>query len=251
MFGHLSGAFTDANRDRVGRIELADGGTLFLDEIGDMQKSLQVKLLRVLQSGEYYRVGDDSVRHSDFRVVAATHRDLSVAIDQGEFRSDLFYRLNIIRIEIPPLRERVGDVQLLIEHFVKSRSEHHKKPGLSVDQEVIDSLQEHSFPGNIRELQNVVEHCVIVCQDREISTRDLPLYLRNQKRIDRVFTKRFHEAKAETIERFERHFLNSRLREHHGVIAVAARASGLSERNFHAKLKKYGISARDIGPADE
>jgi transcriptional regulator with GAF, ATPase, and Fis domain len=169
LFGHEKGAFTGAVQRRVGRFELAQGGTLFLDEIGELRAATQVALLRVLQEHEFERVGGTGSIRTNARVIAATNRDLQAATAAGTFRSDLFYRLNVFPIEMPPLRKRRKDIPLLAEYFIDVYAKKAGKSGLRVDKETLDLLQAHSWPGNIRELQNVIERSVILCETDNFS----------------------------------------------------------------------------------
>lgn len=173
LFGHEKGAFTHAVRSRAGRFELADGGTVFLDEIGEMELSLQVKILRVLQEKEFERVGGGSSKKIDVRIVAATNRDLEQEVGAGRFREDLFYRLNVIPIQLPPLRQRGHDVKLLAEHFLQRLSK--SEPGLTVSPEALRMLMAYSWPGNVRELENFMERMCILCEGECITPQDLPL----------------------------------------------------------------------------
>ena len=257
MFGHVAGSFTGAAGDAKGRLELADKGTLFLDEVGEMNKGLQVRLLRSLQSGEYSKVGEATTRVADFRIVAATNRNLESLVENKDFRQDLYYRLNIIHIKIPPLRSRQGDVPLLMDHLLQQRCAHYNKPRLLASPSVYEMLCDYEFPGNVRELQNIIDFGILSCRAGQIELENLPSNLFKSSRDanrgatnvgppNQVDTRRFHQAKAAMIERFERGFLTSKLEQAKGVVAVAARISGLSERNFHAKLKLYGISTKQF-----
>ncbi|MGE4297928.1 MAG: sigma-54 interaction domain-containing protein [Desulfovibrionaceae bacterium] len=174
LFGHEKGAFTHAIRSRPGRFELADGGTVFLDEIGEMELSLQVKILRVLQEKEIERVGGAGTKKVDVRVVAATNRNLEKEVEAGRFREDLYYRLNVIPLQLPPLRERGQDVVLLATHFLTRFSERKKRPPLSIDPKARDMLLCYSWPGNVRELENFMERMSILCEDKTIRPEDLP-----------------------------------------------------------------------------
>ncbi|ACS81036.1 sigma-54 interaction domain-containing protein [Maridesulfovibrio salexigens] len=174
LFGHEKGAFTHAVRSRPGRFELADGGTIFLDEIGEMDLSLQVKILRVLQEKEIERVGGTSIKKVDVRIVAATNRDLEVEVAAGRFREDLFYRLNVIPMHLPPLRERGGDVLLLAKHFLGRFSEDKDMEQLRIQSDAADMLVSYTWPGNVRELENFMERMCILCDDDEIVPDDLP-----------------------------------------------------------------------------
>jgi len=168
FFGHVRGAFTGAHRDRVGRMELANGGTLFLDEIGEIPLEQQGKLLRALQENEFERVGDEKTLHVDVRVVAATNRDLQAAVAAGTFRQDLYYRLSVFPIEVPPLRERLEDIAPLAQHFLRLSCAELGRDALGVTQQHIDCLQRHSWPGNIRELKNVIERAVILSSGAQL-----------------------------------------------------------------------------------
>jgi len=245
LFGHARGAFTGATTERTGRFELAHRGTIFLDEISEMSPAMQVKLLRILQSGEYSPVGVSDTRVCDVRVVAATNADPRTLIDSRQFRKDLYYRLNIIRLEIPPLRQRKDDIPLLVEHFLRRFGDEYHKPQLELSGRVWDLLQQHDYPGNVRELENIVQRAVILCRDARIEVHHLPseIVQRRSESPEMVSTT-FHDAKNRVIEDFERAFLTSLLQICGGIISRAAERSGLSERNFHAKLRKYGIDSR-------
>jgi two-component system NtrC family response regulator len=174
LFGHRKGAFTGADEGRVGLFEVADGGSLFLDEIGELPKAMQAKLLRVLESGEIRRVGDNESRHVDVRVVCATHRNLEEMVDQGEFREDLLFRINTFEVRVPPLRERLRDIPELAGHlFRRYRTEPPAGPPVFTE-ETIEELRAHDWPGNVRELANVVEHATILCEQLPITPDDLP-----------------------------------------------------------------------------
>lgn len=178
LFGHVKGAFTSAHENRTGRFEAAHGGTIFLDEINSISYTLQVKLLRVLQEQEFERVGDTRTIRVDCRVVAATNRDLLDEIDAGRFREDLYYRLNVMPIFLPPLRERPGDIPLLVEHFAKKYAESNHKPLLTVASDVFDVLQRYSWPGNVRELQNYVERAIVLSADGILTLPLFPAHVR-------------------------------------------------------------------------
>jgi DNA-binding NtrC family response regulator len=179
LFGHVRGAFTGAIKDKMGRFELAAGGTIFLDEIDAFSPTLQVKLLRVLQEGEFERVGDTKTEKVDVRVIAATNQNLQGLIAQGKFRTDLFYRLNIISIEIPPLRERKEDIPLLVEDFIAKHSKHTSKKIEGLSKEAISVLMNYNWPGNVRELENVIERAIILCKGPVIIPSDFPEFLNN------------------------------------------------------------------------
>jgi DNA-binding NtrC family response regulator len=242
LFGHAKGAFTGAAEERPGKFEAAEGGTLFLDEVAEMSRSLQVKLLRVLQYGEYSPVGTAANRYCDVRVVAATNRDLLRLTALGQFRNDLYYRLNIIRLHLPPLRERRGDIPLLIDHFLRAFRAAYHKEGLELSAEAADVLRHYDYPGNVRELENVLLRTVLVCRAGAISPRDLALEVRAGLPTPAVpAPANFHEAKARVVEEFEQAYLAAVLAACGGIVSRAARCAGLSERNFHEKLKKYHL----------
>lgn len=244
LFGHERGAFTGALARKIGKFQAADGGTIFLDEISEMTRPLQVKLLRILQSGEFSPVGMTTNRYCDVRVVAATNEDLGPRIAAGEFRKDLYYRLNIIRVELPPLCARKGDVPLLVEYFLQVFGAVYDNPGLEFNAEAAQRLLQYDFPGNVRELENIVRRAVILCRDKQLTLAHLPPEVLEHKsgRAD-VQSLAFHEAKSRVVEDFERAFLTALLRICGGIVSRAAERSGLSERNFHAKLRKYEISS--------
>ncbi|NUM88472.1 MAG: sigma-54-dependent Fis family transcriptional regulator [Bdellovibrionales bacterium] len=177
LFGHVKGAFTGAIRDKIGRFEQAAGGTLFLDEIGDLSPNVQVKLLRVLQEKEIERVGSGETRQVDTRVIAATHRDLQLALQQGFFRSDLYYRLNVMPLELPPLRARREDIPLLVEHFVAKLNHQHQRQVLKVDDGALSLMLDYDWPGNVRELENALEHAFIKCRGELLLAHHLPASL--------------------------------------------------------------------------
>jgi DNA-binding NtrC family response regulator len=182
LFGHVKGAFTGAIKDKIGRFELANGGTIFLDEIDAFSPVLQVKLLRILQEGEFERVGDTKTEKVDVRVIAATNQNLEDLIVQGKFRKDLYYRLNIISIEVPPLKERKADIPLLVENFIIKHSKHLSKKIESISDEALSVLMNYNWPGNIRELENVIERATILSKGQEIIPEDFPEFLKNHKK---------------------------------------------------------------------
>ena len=247
LFGHTKGAFTGATAEKMGKFAAAQGGTILLDEISEMSKSLQVKLLRILQSGEYAPVGADENHYCDVRVIAATNQNLKSLVDAGEFRKDLYYRLNIIRLELPPLRERRGDIPLLIDHFLRAFGSTYGKSGLCVSAEVEEILKRYDYPGNVRELENIIRRAVILCREERITPCYLhPEVLASKNSLSASQPTNFHAAKAKVVEEFERGYLTALLNTCGGIVIRAAHCSGLSERNFHEKLKKYGICGKDF-----
>jgi DNA-binding NtrC family response regulator len=234
LFGHERGAFTGADREHRGRFELADGGTLFLDEIGDLPRGTQVKLLRVLQEQAFERLGGTRQLKVDVRLVAATHRDLEAMVRSGEFREDLFFRLNVVAITLPPLRERREDVPLLVDHFLRRFADEGKPRGVS--REAMDLLLKHDYAGNVRELENLVHRAVVLARGDTITTADLPLHLGGLK----PETKGEPGSFAERVVAFEKALIFEALDKAGGVQTRAAAALGMSERHLRYKLKKYG-----------
>jgi DNA-binding NtrC family response regulator len=237
LFGHARGAFTGAVSDRAGKLELADGGTLFLDEIADAPLALQAKLLRVLQDGEVERVGSNHRRRIDVRVVSATNRSLERAIAAGEFRNDLYYRLRVIQIEVPPLRERREDIPYLAAHFLRRFGQ--RRPGgvPGITHEALRLLEDYPWPGNVRELENVIERAVVLCRGETINTGLLDLRQPTSEVPERGAL-RLDEA----LDRLEREMLLRALDDTRQVKARAARLLGVSERSLWYKLKKHGLS---------
>ncbi len=245
LFGHEKGAFTGALSRRVGRFEQADQGTIFLDEIGDLSPSLQSKLLRALQEKEFERVGSGQTLKVDVRVVAATNRNLEEAIQKGTFREDLYYRLNVVTVFLPPLRERKEDLLPLIEHFLKKYSRENQKSMVSLSKEARDLLLSYNYPGNIRELENIIERAVVLSRGDTILTRDLPLNLREGKVEDLMKEARKGRSLPETLEEIERLRLTQALESSHRVQTKAAEELGISERVLRYKMKKYGIGEKE------
>ncbi len=240
LFGHERGAFTGAVAARKGRFELADGGTLFLDEIGDLPPHLQAKLLRVLQEKEFERVGSSKPLSVNVRVLSATHRDLEAQIKTGQFREDLYYRLNVVTILLPPLRERRQDIPALMDHFLRSLARKNGKTIRGFTREARDALLRYDFPGNVRELENLIERAVVLTRDEVIGRGDLPLALEESEgKIDRET----HLTAA--VEGLERRMIKEALARARGVQTRAAEALGVTERALRYKLKKYGFQGED------
>lgn len=240
LFGHERGAFTGAVTMKKGRFELADGGTLFLDEVGEMSPSLQVKLLRVLQEMEFERVGGTKSIKVDVRILTASNRELKEDVDRGIFREDLFYRLNVIQIEVPPLKDRLEDIPFLVAHFIE-KFQPSKKRKIELAPEVWKALYRYSWPGNIRELENTIERAMVLSSDETITLGDLPDYLVKKKEekidLDRIVPRNFTLEKA--LEQIEGKLILRALKSSNNVQSRAAEMLGISRRVMHYKMKKY------------
>jgi len=235
LFGHVRGAFTDAKADRAGRFELADGGTLFLDEIANVPLNLQPKLLRVLETGEFERVGSSKSQKADVRVLSATNADLNAEVSQGRFRQDLLFRLNTVEVHLPPLCDRREDILPLAEHFLRQHREHYRRPIEGFSPEAIDALRRHSWPGNVRELDHVVERAVLLTSGNTISAFDLAL----RSAGDASVSARLEELSLEEVERL---LIRKALSRFDGNANLAAEALGLSRSALYRRLQKYGLS---------
>ena len=246
LFGHVKGAFTDASSDRVGKFEYANGGTLFLDEVGDMPMATQIKLLRVLESGEITRVGSNTPVRVNVRILSATNRNLEEAIEAGGFRSDLYHRLKVVTVAIPPLRERAGDIPLLIEHFVKQFAKRHGKSikGMSLAARV--KLGSYPWPGNVRQLRNVVESMVVVDCDETLDVDDLPLELAPDAPAFAAgpveMASGLQALVGRPLEEVERIFITETLKLTGGNREQAAALLGIGERTLYRKIKEYQLT---------
>jgi Nif-specific regulatory protein len=240
LFGYERGAFTGAQGTKKGRFELADGGTLFLDEIGELSPSTQVKLLRVLQEREIERLGGTAPIKVNVRLIAATHRPLENLIEEGTFRTDLYYRLAVFTIFAPPLRERKPDIMLLADHFLEKYSREHGKHIRRISTPAIDMLTSYHWPGNVRELGNTIERAVLVCDGGVIHAHHLPPTLQTGETSDTVP----RQSLIESVGAFERDLLQDALKTTRGNCARAARLLDTTERVFNYKVRKYGIDAR-------
>jgi transcriptional regulator with PAS, ATPase and Fis domain len=246
LFGHEKGAFTGATQKRTGRFEEADGGSIFLDEIGDLSPGTQVKLLRILQDKEFQRLGSNLSLKTDVRVITATHRNLEEAIKAGLFREDLYYRLNVISILLPPLRERREDIPLLIDHFLKKYSKENRKSISDISKEARTLLLRYPYPGNVRELENLVERAVVLCRGEIITTQDLPFHLKEEKPEKVWQSSKKMKSLPESLEEIERDSILKALHQHQGIQTKAAESLGISERVLRYKMKKYGIRLDEI-----
>lgn len=240
LFGHERGSFTGATKRRRGRFELADKGTIFLDEIGDVPLSTQVKLLRVLQERELERVGGEETLKVDVRVITATNKNLMAMVESGDFREDLYYRLNIIPVELPPLRNRLEDIPMLVEHFLMKKSAQLNKQLPRVSARAMSELMNYSWPGNVRELENVIERAVVLCEREDIGLNDLPILLGDPSKT----TLRLLQEDlplVEALEDLERQLIARALEKAKGVKTEAARILGLKTSALYYKLEKYGM----------
>lgn len=241
LFGHEKGAFTGADKQRRGRFELADGGTIFLDEIGDIPLATQVKLLRVLQEQQFERVGGSETIKVDVRIIAATNRNLEDLIKAGTFREDLYYRLNVVTIDIPPLRNRREDIPALLEYFLKKFASEQKRDNIAFSKEAWELLLRYNYPGNIRELENIVQRAVILSRQNLITTNELPQVVKEfQKEGDLQKPEMLTSLPAQ-VEKLEKELIFEALRLTNGNQSKAAEMLGISERNLRYKLKKWGV----------
>ncbi len=238
FFGHAKGAFTGAVSDNPGRISQAEGGTLFLDEVGEMSLDIQAKLLRFLESGEFQPVGSLKQRHANVRLIAATNADLREKVKQGSFREDLYYRLNIVPFHVPPLRERSGDVELLMASITRDLAEQYKLPAPSYTKAAMACLRSHDWPGNVRELRNLCERMLILFSGREIDEGNLPREIRHQHRKQWTFSL---PDTGICLEDLEKELLQQALEKADGNQSKAARILGLTRYAFMYRLKKYQL----------
>jgi len=245
LFGHERGAFTNAVAMRKGRFELADGGTLFMDEVAEMSQSLQVKLLRVLQEMEFERVGGTRTIKVDVRVVAASNRDLKEEVEAGRFREDLFYRLNVVHLHLPPLRERQEDIPLLAAHFIKKYVQENLRDKTRITPEALQVLIHYAWPGNVRELENVMERAVILCSNNTISPQDLPAELAPAPAESRLDIDRFiplNTPLPEALDSIEEQMIRRALEKSGQVQVRAAELLGITKSLLQYKLKKYHLT---------
>ncbi len=240
LFGHEKGAFTGAEKLKLGRFEIADGGTIFLDEIGDMNPNLQVKLLRTLQEQSIERVGGTESININVRIIAATNQDLEKKIKEGSFREDLFYRLNIIRIIIPTLKERREDIIPLIEYFLKKFINENKKDRVEISKEALDKLLKYNYPGNVRELENIIERAVVLSRNNFITENDLSINVKGSIN-ENEYRATENSSLVEQVEVLEKRLIYDALKEANGNQTKAGKLLGLTERNLRYKMKKYDI----------
>ena len=233
LFGHEKGAFTGAMFNRKGRFEMADGGTIFLDEIATISHKMQVELLRVLESKSFIRVGGNKEITSDFRVICATNRDLKSMVEKGTFREDLYYRLNVVNINIPPLRERIEDIPLLVDYFIKKYCISMNKPPIPIDSGALKRIQEFDFPGNVRELENMIERAIVIGNGKEIRLKDLPL------------GKNLIDNSVESLDDHEKIHIHQILNKYRWNISRSAKALKIDRVTLYKKIKKYELKPAD------
>lgn len=234
LFGYRKGAFTDAKADKPGRFDAARGGTLFLDEVGNISPAMQVRLLRVLQEKTYEPLGSTEPVHSDARIIAASNQSLKDLLGEGSFRQDLYYRLNVLRLELPPLRERRSDIPLLIEHFRCRLNAETGKTIERVDPAVFDVLMRHDFPGNIRELENILQHAFVLCRGRVIEPAHLPGELPSGARSQK-------QPVPLTLKSVEKRMIEDALRDNAGNRSATARQLGIDPSSLYRKMRRYGV----------
>ncbi|MDI3503812.1 MAG: hypothetical protein PWP64_748 [Candidatus Cloacimonadota bacterium] len=251
LFGHKKGSFTDAHRDKIGYFQEANGGTLFLDEITETSLAFQVKLLKVLESGIFRAVGSDSDIMSDVRIIAATNKDIKAMVANGSFREDLYYRLNVINLHIPPLRERRDDIRILASSFVQEFCHKYKKDELKISPGVMSLLLNYEWKGNIRELRNALEHAVILAENKVIQPEDLPETIVGETQDHDIKydigDQNWATAKAD----FSRYYIKNLLKKTNGNILQAAALAGITRENFYKKCTKLGIDWRDYRKSGE
>ena len=253
LFGHEKGAFTSAIRSRKGKFEMADGGTLFMDEIGDMKPEMQAKLLRVLQEGEFERVGGSGVVRVDVRVLAATNKNLEAEVTRGTFRQDLYYRVNVLPLVVPPLRDRASDIAQLAQHFLELAAEDHDKRLKTLTAEAMDRLRGYHWPGNVRELKNIIERLVILCPDDAVTEDDVISVLPTTRQAmaspesapPPTVSAGNGRSLKDQVSEAERTILVRTLREHRWHVSNASRALGIERSHLYKKMRQYDISRED------
>ncbi len=244
LFGHVAGAFTDAKWNRIGRFALAEGGTLFLDEIGDISPAFQVRLLRILEEHAYEPLGSSKTMRTNVRIVAASNKDLSRLVEEGLFRKDLYYRINVVKLELPPLAQRKEDIPLLAEHFIERLNKLRNKNVAGLSQEALAVFMRHDWPGNIRELENVIEYAFILCRDGLIQPKCLPEYLKTN-------SCRLVDLGALTLVEAERHAIINALDRNDWRRMAASRELGIDKNTLRRKMKRLNITSEEQNSGDE
>ena len=248
LFGHEKGAFTGADHAKRGLLELADGGALFLDEIGELGPELQAKLLRTLQERIFRRLGGEQLIEVDIRIISSTSRDLNAEVQQGRFRLDLLYRLNVVSISLPPLRERPGDVAILVQHFLQEFSRAANRFRVAIIPEALRLLEQYRWPGNVRELRNVIERAVVLCDGESVRVRDLPDYIREQVRLAKRIRAAvgYKASREQWLESQGRQYLTALLRRHRGNISAVAREAQISRKSVYELLRRFEMDVREF-----
>lgn len=250
LFGHVRGAFTDAIKDKKGLFEEADGGTLFMDEIGDIPKSVQAKILRVLQDGEFIPLGDTITKKVDVRVLAATNQDLLKGVQEKEFREDLYYRLNVINIKMPPLRERKEDIPLLVKHFIEKYNKKENKQIKGISPEVEKEFYHYHWPGNVRELENVIERAITLTTGDIISVNVILPLVKREGIVggteDELFAQPYKKARRKAIDSFNIKYITNILNKTQGNVTYAAKESGIERQYLQRMMKEYRIKSKEI-----
>ena len=249
LFGHEKGAFTGADKGRRGLLEMADGGTLFLDEIGELNQELQAKLLRTFQERSFRRLGGERLIEVNIRIICSTNRDLLTEVEQGRFRQDLLYRLNVVTLLLPPLRDRKGDVPLLAQHFLQIFMQASGKPRLRITPEVMRLLERYQWPGNVRELRNVIERAVVLCSGETVRVRDLPDYIREQAKLGKQIEDAmgFKAAREQWMDTRSKQYLVALLRRHRGNVSAVAREAQISRKSVYELMRRYEIDPHEFG----
>jgi two-component system response regulator AtoC len=250
LFGHVKGAFTGAIRDKKGLFEEADSGTLFMDEIGDIPKSVQAKILRVLQEGEFIPVGDTATKRVDVRIIAATNQDLLQCVQEKEFREDLYYRLNVINIKMPPLRDRKEDVPLLVKHFIEKYNKKENKQIKGITTDVEKEFYNYTWPGNVRELENVIERAVTLTNEDIISLDTISSLVKKEGNAepteDELLSSPYKEARRKALDSFNVKYITKAINKTDGNVTNAAKESGIERQYLQRMLKRYNIKSKDI-----
>jgi len=246
IFGHIKGAFTGAYFNKKGYLEVADGGALFLDEIGELPFHLQKKLLRVIQEREFSRVGDTKVLKTHIRIIAATNKDLKKEVDQGKFRGDLYYRLNVIYLNIPPLRERISDIPLLAYHFIREFNARLNRQVTRITEDALGKMMNYTWPGNIRELKNTIEKIVSFKEDEAISLEDLPEEIKSADEGKDSFVRPFRDVKKEAVAHISKEYIREILSFCKGNVSRAALRAQMDRGNFRKLMRRFNIAAKDF-----
>jgi two-component system NtrC family response regulator len=241
LFGHIKGAFTGATQDREGRFEQADGGTLFIDEVGDIPLTVQVKLLRAIQFGEVERLGGSETIDVNVRIIGATHRNLEEMMKNGEFREDLYYRLNVVSVWIPPLRKRKSDIPVLVDSFIQKYASENEKEVKGITKEALDQLMKYEFNGNVRELENMIERAVVFSRNEFVTQSDLPTPIEVVPEGSLTDPQNLDDSYEEKLQTFERQMIKEALEQTDGNQSAAARKLGMSERHIRSRMERLGM----------